>query len=108
MGIKKELGQKIKILRKKKHITQEQLAEMVDISPRALSGIEVGEYYAKAETLDKIVEALNTTTEELFSNEHLADSNELYDSIIQKISEMKSDKSKLQILYKIVKGLSLE
>ena len=107
MGIKQELGQKIKILRKRKHITQEQLAEMVDISPRALSGIEVGEYYAKAETLDKIVEALNTTTEELFPNEHLADSKELYTYIIDKVSVMKDDNLKLQILYKVVKGLYL-
>ena len=81
---------------------------MVDISPRAMSGIEVGEYYAKAETLDKIIEALNTTTEELFANEHLADNKEIYSYIIEKVSKIKNDNSKLQVLYKVVKSLYLE
>lgn len=108
MGIKKELGQKIKILRKKKHFTQEQLAELIDISPRALSGIEVGEYYAKAETLDKIIEVLETTSEELFSNEHLTDNEKKYEFIKNKIEIIKNDKRKLSFLYKIVKTLYLE
>lgn len=105
MGIKSEIGQKIKIIRKKRGLTQEQLAEKVDISARAMSGIEVGEYFAKAETLDKIVEALDTTTEELFSNEHLSDDEKIYSFIIEKIEELKTDKLKLQLLYKIVKCL---
>ena len=42
MNIKKELGEKIKRLRKKQKLTQEQLAEMIDIAPRNLSSIEVG------------------------------------------------------------------
>ena len=108
MGIKKELGQKIKILRKKNHLTQEQLAEMIDISPRALSGIEGGEYYAKAETLDKIIDVLGTTSEELFSNEHLSDNKLMYEYIINKINLFKDNKQKLSILYKIVKTLYLE
>ena len=107
MGIKKELGQKIKILRKKRGITQEQLAEMADISPRAMSGIEGGEYYAKAETLDKIVEALDITTEELFANEDLADDEKLYSQIVSNISFMKNDSSKLKLLYRIVKSIYL-
>ena len=43
MDIKKELGEKIKRIRKQRGLTQEELAEMVDISPRSLSNIEVGE-----------------------------------------------------------------
>ena len=45
MNIKKELGEKIKRVRKSRGITQEQLAEMIDISPRSLSNIEVGGDY---------------------------------------------------------------
>ena len=55
MSIKNELGKKIKKLRKSKKLTQEQLAEKINVSPRAISGIELGEYYPKAETLDKIL-----------------------------------------------------
>ena len=108
MGIKHELGQKIKLLRKKRNMTQEQLAEKIDISPRAMSGIELGEYYAKAETLDKIIEALNTTSEELFSNEHLAEKGKLFDFITQKIKNIKENDLKLKILYKIVKTLDMD
>ena len=50
MGIKKELGIKIKRMRAKRGLTQEKLAELVDISQRTLSGIENGENFCTAET----------------------------------------------------------
>jgi len=43
MGIKKELGLKIKRMRTKLSLTQEELAEKIDISQRTLAGIEIGE-----------------------------------------------------------------
>ena len=49
MGIKQELGKKIKRIRQVRGLTQEQLAEAVDISPRTLSGIEIGENFLTAE-----------------------------------------------------------
>ena len=42
MDLKKELGEKIKRFRKIRGLTQEQLAEMIDISARNLSNIEQG------------------------------------------------------------------
>ena len=39
MGIKKELGLKIKRMRTKLSLTQEELAEKIDISQRTLAGI---------------------------------------------------------------------
>ena len=42
MGIKKELGKKIKRMRIEKGYTQEQLSEFIDISQKALSSIETG------------------------------------------------------------------
>ena len=65
-------GKFIAKLRKEKNMTQEQLAEIIEISPRNLSGIELGVNFVKAETLEKIIKALNVTTEEMFSNEHLS------------------------------------
>ena len=62
MNIKKELGEKIKRVRKSRGITQEQLAEMIDISPRSLSNIEVGGCFVKSETLEKILEAKEATS----------------------------------------------
>ena len=61
MGIKKELGKKIKRMRIEKGYTQEQLSELIDISQKALSSIETGENFVKAETLDKILKTFDIT-----------------------------------------------
>ncbi len=103
MNIKKEFGEKIKRMRKSRKLTQEQLAEMIDISPRNLSGIEVGANFVKAETLEKILVALNTTTEELFANEHLADDKTLVKSIMAMIKDLEHDRKKLECVYKVLK-----
>ena len=55
MNIKKELGKKIKRMRLAKGYTQDKLSEIVDISQKALSSIEVGENFVIAETLDKLI-----------------------------------------------------
>lgn len=65
MGIKKEIGKKIKRMRIEKGYTQEQLSELIDISQKALSSIETGENFVKAKTLDKILKTFDITAEEL-------------------------------------------
>ena len=62
MGIKKELGKKIKKMRIERGYTQDKLAELVDISQKALSSIELGENFVSAETLDKILSAFEIHT----------------------------------------------
>lgn len=108
MNIKKELGEKIKRMRKKRKLTQEQLAEMIDITPRNLSGIEVGANFVKAETLEKLLSALNITTEELFANDNLKEASVLTDEIINCVQNIKGNRAKLERIYKIVKFLSEE
>ena len=108
MGIKKELGKKIKRMRINRGLTQEQLAEAVDVSQRTLSGIEIGENFVTAETLDKIIKALNTTSEELFATNHLKDKDELVKEIIYGIHHISEDPQKLDILFNIVKSLQKE
>ena len=103
MNIKKELGEKIKRVRKSRGITQEQLAEMIDISPRSLSNIEVGGCFVKSETLEKILEALNITTEELFANEHIKTNIELLKNIDMYLNKVKNDNKTLGKIYRILK-----
>lgn len=105
MNIKQELGEKIKRLRKQRGLTQEQLAEMVDISPRNLSNIEVGVSFVKAETLEKIIDSLNVSTEELFANEHIKTNLELLAEIDKYINKIKGDTRMLEKIYKILKCL---
>ena len=108
MGIKQELGLKIKRMRINRGLTQEQLAERVDVSQRTMSGIEIGENFVTAETLDKIIFALNTTSEELFSTEHLKEPEFLVKEIQNYLNLISSNPQKLETLYNIVKSLKKE
>ena len=71
MGIfKKELGKRIKEIRKTKGLTQEQLAEKVGIEPPNISYIENGKYSPTIENFEKICIALDTPPYQfyMFSN----------------------------------------
>lgn len=108
MGIKEELGKKIKRMRLNRGLTQEQLAEAVDVSQRTLSGIEIGENFVTAETLDKIIQALNTTSEELFATDHLKEDDAIVEEIKNSINFIAKDSTKLDILYNVTKSLMKE
>lgn len=105
MGIKKELGQKIKRMRIAKGYTQERMAELIDISQKALSSIETGENFVKAETLDKILSVFEVSSEELFATDHLKDSKELLKMINQNISQIADNSEKLELIYTLSKSL---
>ena len=100
--------EKIKKLRKQKDMTQEQLAEAIDISQRALSAIERGENFVTSETIDKLLKALNTTTEELFSLNHLKLPEELIEEIYTNLKKISQNPYKLEIVYNITKSLLKE
>ena len=108
MGIKQEFGQKIKRMRINRGLTQEELAEAADLSQRAMSGIETGENFVSAETLDKLLCALDTSTEELFATDHLKLGKDLRQFIDEKLDVISEDPTKLAIVYNVVKSLSKE
>ena len=53
VNVKKLLGNRIKEIRKERKITQEKLAELIDIEPNNVSKIENGKNYPSAENLAK-------------------------------------------------------
>lgn len=106
MGIKIELGKKIKRIRIQKGYTQAFLSEKADISQRALSSIELGENFVTAETLDKLLIALEVTSEELFATEHLKTPEELIRKININIAKINDDSEKLEIIYNLTKSLT--
>ncbi len=108
MDLKKELGEKIKRFRKIRGLTQEQLAEMIDISARNLSNIEQGISFAKAETLENILKSLNISTQDLFSNNHIKSNEELLNEINKYVELAKNDNKKLELIYKILKSVMEE
>ena len=108
MGIKEEFGEKIKRMRQNRGLTQDQLAEAVDISQRALSAIERGENFVTSETLDRLLKTLNTTSEELFALNHLKPQDELLEEINKNLSKLAQNPQKLEIIYNITKSLLKE
>lgn len=105
MGIKQELGKKIKYMRLAKGYTQEKLSEMIDISQKALSSIEIGENFVTAETLDKLLNALEITSEELFATNKFKDTKELIQKINENIALIGNNSEKLEIIYNLTKSL---
>ena len=65
----KLLGNRIKMAREKKRLTQETLSEIVDISPTQLSVIERGVKGMRLSTFLKIANALNVSTDELLQDQ---------------------------------------
>lgn len=61
----KAIGKRIKIARIKADITQEQLAEKIEISPTHLSNIETGTTRVSLTTIVSIANALNVTVDDL-------------------------------------------
>ena len=103
MDVKKQLGEKIKRLRKSRRLTQEQMAELIDIAPRNLINIELGVNFPKAETLEKILVALDVSLQKLFETDHLVDDKDLIAEIYRIIDDSKNDRATLEMMYKLLK-----
>ena len=65
---KKALGRRIKAAREKKQLTQEQLAELVDLSTMHVSVIERGVKLPKLETLINIANVLDVSADVLLQD----------------------------------------
>lgn len=104
MSIKKYIGKRIKEIRKSKHLSQEQLSEMLDISQNALSYIETGENFFSAETLENLINSLEVEPYELFNFDHLQSHDNLLGEIVKMLEE---NPDKVQDIYKITKALTL-
>lgn len=64
----KAIGRRIKAAREKKKLTQEQLAECVDLSPMHVSVIERGVKLPKLETLINIANVLDVSADVLLQD----------------------------------------
>lgn len=106
MTVKKEFGKQIKNLRTVNGYTQEKLAELLNVSQRALSSIELGNNFVSAETLEKILKVFDIALEDLFATNSFKDSDELLKMINKNISEIGNNPEKLEIIYNLTKSLN--
>ena len=103
LNIKKQLGARIKKLRKDKGFSQEQFAEKLGIATRTLCGIEIGKNFFTADTLEKILVTLDVTPQDLFMINYLKPQEDLVNKIIQTVQSIK-EREKIEIIYKIIKS----
>ena len=103
MDIKKLLGKKIKQYRILRGYSQEKLVELLNISQRTLSGIECGNNFLTSQTMDKILEVLKISPDEIFYVEYLKSPKEKINELVEEIKKLEQDEQTLQIVYKVVK-----
>ena len=100
--IKKQLGQKIKQIRKLRGMTQEQLAEIVGIGISNISYIETGKFAPSIENFEKIVKALDVEPYELYEFSSKTTS-EMREEIV---NALEKDDKLLKIIYKFYKSIT--
>lgn len=61
------IGTRIRDLRLEKHMTQGNLAKLIDVPQNTLSDIERNRYEPKVSTINKYAQALGTTVDELLN-----------------------------------------
>ena len=102
-GIKAVLGANIRYYRKKLQLSQEQLAEKLDITPKHMSTIETGATFVSAELLEKLSLNLLVSVSALFYSSEEAPNDDSFlgkiDQIIDKECEKATNMIKTQIRY---------
>ncbi len=103
MNIKNGFGKKIKELRQRLDLTQEQFAEKIGISAKSLSQIELGKNFVSAEVLEAICSNMQVNPKSLFDFDYIAkDKKNLLDDVIKIVS---NDTSLLKTIHKIAVAL---
>lgn len=96
--IKKQFGQRIKYLRKRKGLSQEKLAEMLGLSTRSLGNIETGRYFMSLPNIEKLIDALEIEPYELFVFDKEAPKDIVFEDVLAKLESYKSNTKRLYII----------
>lgn len=100
MDNKKLLGKRIKEVRKNRNLTQEELAEKVNIDITTLSGIESGRHFPSLVTLEKIAKILDVALTTLFDYNHLISTDEMRNFIENNMNLFSDDD--IKFVYKLL------
>lgn len=102
-SLKQKLGARIQEIRKSKNLTQEVLAEKIEMDKPNLSNIECGKRFMTAETLEKLANALEVEEKELFDFGHIKNRKELINILNATINN--ASDSELMYIYKVISAL---
>ena len=101
--IKYLLGQKIKELRNKRGLSQQQLSELINIDQRNLSNIECGKTFP-TKSLMIIAEKLNISLPELFDFDYILEQPQDIKKYITENLENLNDEN-IKIIYRLIKSM---
>jgi len=103
MGLKKSFAEKLKQIRKSRGLTQEELAERVNVAPRHISFIETAKSFPSSDLLERLCTTLGIEYSVLFD----FDGNLSREAILTNISKTMNnlDDKKLKYLHKMVNEL---
>ncbi len=95
MNIKEIFGNNLHEYRKQKKLSQEQLAEKLEISVKHLSNMETGKVFASAELIETIALVLNVSVAALF---YSAEEKSFDTSDFQRIEQIVEEESAKAVL----------
>ncbi len=98
--IKKKFGERMKLIRKSKGYTQEQLAEHILINTRQMARIEAGESFVTSETIYKICVFFKISPKSLFDFDidDIKVQNDALENITEKLFAISSDSKKIDFV----------
>lgn len=95
--LKLQIGNKIRLLRKKRNVSQEELAARLDVRTSTLSSIETGKTFPSYSTFTKLCEVLEIHPKDLFDDPVTKKSEN--PEIIREINLILSELDKEKLLY---------
>jgi len=101
----KRLGLRIKDLRRKKKLTQDELSELAGMNGKHIGEVERGIINISIQNLDKIAESLGVSLLALLDVEHQKSKDELCREVIKILDE--SDYEQVQIIHRVINNIVL-
>ncbi|RJR43984.1 MAG: XRE family transcriptional regulator [Desulfobacteraceae bacterium] len=103
MDVKEMIGRRIREIRTKKGLTQEELAEKMGMGPKYLSSIERGKENPTLNTLIALAESLDVAMGEMFNFVELEDTSKLPVRIREMIKG--ASEKELKVILKVVSAV---
>lgn len=104
MDIKRAVGKRIKIVRQRSGLTQDQLAEQVGLSPKYISGIERGVENPTMDILIRLAKVLGVEPYDLFLFGESEESEKALRKVIEKMVR-EADLKKLQLYFDVMRNI---
>ena len=101
--LKEQFAKNLKTIRKSRKLTQEQLAEIVNVDFRYISFLENAKSFPSCDLIEKLSRALNVNYTDLFMNEENMSREQIKKQLLETIELL--DNKNLNILLNLAKDL---